>query len=231
MNNISELLNKKEKLHKDLQPYLYFEKGIGAMSLKHPLVFQLFYSPDLNAMCNNMYKQKKQCIKEYIEEKNYSQILWMYERPHRIEAFFKHIVPNLSRGSVKYWDVLRSITMDSENIWQWKENYRRLIIYVDSILTRMMMSDEELRAFKELPDKLTVYRGISESSHEDMERRNGYSWTLSRETAKFFANRFKREGESAVILVGEIDKACIKAYLQGRGEEEVIIDYSDVTLI
>ena len=55
MNNISELLNKKEKLHKDLQPYLCFEKGIGATSLKHPLVFQIFYSPELNAMCNNIY--------------------------------------------------------------------------------------------------------------------------------------------------------------------------------
>ena len=44
MNNINELMNKKEELHEDLQPYVNFEQGLGSLSLKHPLVFQIFLS-------------------------------------------------------------------------------------------------------------------------------------------------------------------------------------------
>jgi len=230
MNNISELMNKKEKLHKDLQPYLCFEKGIGTMSLKHPLVFQIFYSPDLNAMCNNIYKQKKQCIKEYIEEKNYSQLLWMYERPHRIDAFLEHVAPNLSFRTDEYWDILSSLIVDSENIWQWKSRYENLVINVDAEHARRMMNDEEREFFDNLPDEVTIYRGALEFE-DGTSNIDGYSWSLDREMAEFFANRFVRDGDTPVIVEGKIAKEKIRSYFSGRNENEIIADYEDVTLL
>ncbi|HIG58677.1 MAG TPA: hypothetical protein EYQ21_04665 [Flavobacteriales bacterium] len=230
MNNISELMNKKEKLHKDLQSYLCFEKGIGAMSLKHPLVFQLFYSPDLNAMCNNIYKHKKECIEECIEEKNYSQLLWMYERPHRIDAFLEHIAPNLSFRTDEYWDILSSLIVDSENIWQWKSKYENLVINVDAEHARRMMDDEEREFFDNLPDEVTVYRGALEFK-DGTSNIDGYSWSIARETAEFFANRFVRDGVTPVVVEGTVAKDKIRSYFSGRGENEIIADYEDVTLL
>ena len=226
--DFNELLNKKEELHEDLKPYIC-DNG-NFVSLKHPLVFDVIYSPDKNALNNYQYEQKRKCIKEHIENDEFSQIIWMYERPHRIEAFLEYVVPNLPNDSREYWDILKSVAMDSENIWQWKDDYKRLIVDVDSVLTRMMMNKEELEIFKQLPDKVTVYRGINEILRCDSERRNGYSWTLSEETAEFFANRLKREYEDAVILVGEVDKSSIKAYFDGRNEKEIIVDYNSVAL-
>jgi len=229
MNNISELLNKKEKLHKDLQPYLCFEKALGNMSLKHPLVFQIFYSPDLNAMCNDIYRHKKECIKEYIEEKNYSQLLWMYERPHRIDAFCENIAPNLSFRTDEYWDILRNLIVDSENIWQWKSQYENLVINVDVEYARRMMDDEEREFLDNLPDEVTIYRGALEFE-DGTSNIDGYSWSIARETAEFFANRFVRDGVTPVVVEGKVAKEKIRSYFSGRGENEIIADYNDVTL-
>ncbi len=232
MNNMkpdfNELMMRKEELHKDLQPYVSADEHF--VSLKHPLVFDIMYSPEKNAINNYTYKQKREYIKECIKNREISEIIWMYERPHRIEAFKKYAISLLETDPKEYWNILRAVAMDSENIWQWRDDYKKLIIEHDSISTRTMMSDDELKAFKELPDKLTVYRGITEIKKNDCERRNGYSWTLSKETAEFFSTRLKREYEDSVILVGEVDKSCVKAYFQGRNEEEIIVDYSDVVL-
>ncbi len=169
--DFNELINKKEELHEDLQPY------VGAddlfVSLKHPLVFDIFYSPDKNAICNHAYMQKLKYINKCIEDEDFSSIIWMYERPHRIEAFYKYVVPNLDSSSPKYWDALRSIMMDSENVWQWKNDYKKLIIDIDSEQTRLMMDEEERDVWENLPSRVTVYRGVTETIRNDSKRRHG----------------------------------------------------------
>ena len=47
------------------------------------------------------------------------------------------------------------------------------------------------------------------------------SWTTNYETAKWFAGRFEEQGK---INQAEIDKKHIFAYIDQRGESELIID-------
>jgi hypothetical protein len=46
------------------------------------------------------------------------------------------------------------------------------------------------------------------------------SWTLDKNQAKWFANRFEKDG---VVLEKRISKKNIVAYFNGRNEEEVIV--------
>jgi hypothetical protein len=80
----------------------------------------------------------------------------------------------------------------------------------------------------QLPDVLPIYRGIGSAKG-----RNGLSWTLDRERAIFFAQRFvgvSRFGGSA-LLTARAYKSDVHALLLGRSEEEVVIDKFQITSI
>lgn len=68
-------------------------------------------------------------------------------------------------------------------------------------------------------DSITVYRGSGEHI------RDGYSWTTSLKTAKWFANRFGAKGS---VYKGVVDISDIYDYFEGRGEFEVLINPKDV---
>ena len=77
-----------------------------------------------------------------------------------------------------------------------------------------LMDESEVQLLNSLPEFVKIYRGCQKGLNE-----NGLSWTLNKEKAKFFANRFSKEG---IILEREIPKLDIIAVLTGRGESEVI---------
>ena len=77
---------------------------------------------------------------------------------------------------------------------------------------------------------MTIYRGALEFE-DGTSNIDGYSWSLDREMAEFFANRFVRDGDTPVIVEGKIAKEKIRSYFSGRNENEIIADYEDVTLL
>lgn len=70
----------------------------------------------------------------------------------------------------------------------------------------------------------TIYRGSTEKS-TTLDK--AYSWTLRRDVAKFFATRFESTG---IIYQGKVHKDKIKAYINGRDEEEVLVFPEDVII-
>lgn len=68
---------------------------------------------------------------------------------------------------------------------------------------------------------VTIYRGQNTESSKENE---AYSWTLSKKTAEFFANRFNK-GQGKVITK-HIQPEEIIDYLEHRGESEVLINPS-----
>ena len=81
-----------------------------------------------------------------------------------------------------------------------------------------LMNLDERRKLAELPDELTVYRGITEKNKDNI---LALSWTMKRETAERFANRFKSKGK---VYQAKIRKEDILAVFLGRNESEVIVD-------
>ena len=59
------------------------------------------------------------------------------------------------------------------------------------------MPKEDRRVFRDLPDELTIYRGVGAKDEETAEFfAEGFSWTLNRDKAEWFAQRNSVEGKS-----------------------------------
>lgn len=81
-----------------------------------------------------------------------------------------------------------------------------------------LMNDAEFRDFQNLPDTVTVYRGVTSYNSKNV---LALSWTLDRDKAEWFAHRF---GEDGTVYEAQIDKEHIYALFNGRDESEVIVD-------
>ena len=63
-----------------------------------------------------------------------------------------------------------------------------------------------------------MYRGVTPYNEGNVK---ALSWTLSRETAEWFAHRFDEDG---TVYEAQIDNKHIFALFSGRNESEVIVD-------
>ena len=195
-----------EELHPDLQPYL--EEGAIGLQLRHPLVYLVpLWS---NGHANALYEHKVKGVKDALANNKYSSYIFLHERPYRLDAFTL-IQSKLS--DTQYWSLLSEIWTDTENQWQGLNKWKQLLSS-NRPSRHYLMNEEEFYLLQSLPDEVTIYRGCQAGINE-----NGLSWTLNKKKAEFFANRFGKEG---IILERKIPKSNIIAFLNGRGESEVI---------
>lgn len=87
----------------------------------------------------------------------------------------------------------------------------------------LLMNEEDYQQFMDLPDTVTVYRGVTSLNAKNIK---ALSWTLDRDTAEWFAHRF---GENGTVYEAQIQKQHIYAYFSGRNEAEVIVDPKHLT--
>jgi hypothetical protein len=83
-----------------------------------------------------------------------------------------------------------------------------------------MMDANEQSFLKNLPDVLTIYRGCR------VHNKHGYSWSLSKNTARWFAAR--SVGKFPIVQTGKCKKSDVIAFLGGRKEDEIIIQPKNV---
>lgn len=84
-----------------------------------------------------------------------------------------------------------------------------------------LMDKDELRAYQELPESITIFRGVSEINKR---RIKGLSWTTDYEVAKMFAGRYSGYSKGGTIYQATIAKKYVYAFFMCREESEVIID-------
>ena len=195
-----------EELHPDLQPYL--EEGAIGLQLRHPLVYLVPLWG--NGHANALYEHKVKGVKDALANNKYSSYIFLHERPYRLDAFTL-IQSKLS--DTQYWSLLSDIWTDTENQWQGLNKWKQLLSS-NRPSRHYLMNEEEFNLLQSLPDEVTIYRGCQAGINE-----NGLSWSLNKKKAEFFANRFGKEG---IILERKIPKSNIIAFLNGRGESEVI---------
>lgn len=90
--------------------------------------------------------------------------------------------------------------------------------------TRAFDCDAAREAFERLPKRVTIYRGTVKDEYESGEC--GVCWTLSRETAVWFATkhgRFRNTASRPVLLSATVPKDAICGLLTDRNEQEVLI--------
>lgn len=85
-------------------------------------------------------------------------------------------------------------------------------------LRQHLMNEAERAAFAKLPDEFEIWRGCYAIN------RDGLSWTLDRNVAERFPllNRYRRDGEQALLVKARIRKSECIALKLDRGEHEIV---------
>lgn len=88
----------------------------------------------------------------------------------------------------------------------------------------LLMNEQEKKLWEQLPKEVNLFRGLQTSKSKE----NGLSWTLDKEKAIWFANRWKENGK---VLTVTIPKEKIFTVFLERGENEVVIDTRELKAV
>ena len=75
-----------------------------------------------------------------------------------------------------------------------------------------LMSEKEYKKWQDLPEKLTIYRGVTEYNGKNI---RALSWTTNYDTAKWFAGRYDKKGK----VKSHIDKVFTENITADNEEE------------
>ena len=219
LNDLEKLLRTQEELDPALALYIDRDGPFGP-SIKHPLVFSIVHTPSMNAFVNAQFKQKKAALKKAKNKCDWRSYVWLHERPYRIVAFLDI---SWRLDGPRYWDLLGQVWSDTENSWQNMGEWREA--FTADREGREMMSDEDVRCVFDLPPEkggllpmTRIYRG-----YRFDDALQGYSWTLDKARARWFANRLRQDDHpSPKIVSGFVAREHVIAYITGRDEQEIV---------
>lgn len=200
-----------ERLHPHLRPWV--DDSGSFLMLKHPLVYSV---APIHQMVNRAYEVKYGQLRQAFRDKDWRQLLWLYERPYRMPRLtwlWDH--GKLSLPELR--DLLASFWIDCEMPEANQDDPLELFRAAGFTL-----DNEE--AWSKLPDEFTVYRGVD--WHWELTE-TGPSWTLDYGIARHFAYRLGGDEREGAVFSYPCRKDEILAYLTGRGEEEVILDFTN----
>lgn len=132
-------------------------------------------------------------------------------------TFLKFAKPYLSRAD------LSELLADA---WTSAENPNMDVNVTKAELVKMfeesdrevLMTFEERIRLSELPDKITIYRGLTTFNARNVK---ALSWTVDKRKAEWFAHRF---GENGTVYTAQIKKADVLAFFMGRNESEIVLN-------
>jgi len=110
------------------------------------------------------------------------------------------------------WPLLENNDTQEQRI---KNAMRKWLLAADK---SSLMSSEDMKLFNNLPAEVEIYRGSQLN-----EPAAGFSWSLSRDVAEWFATRFN--SNNPIVYKTHISKKNIIAYIGIANEQEVIVDF------
>lgn len=205
--------------------FLYLEpkpiKGIDFL-VEYPFLETAFgYTPKTHKMFNvfldkQVFETYKKEMRENISTmENLNEIVDLFRKSYKL-TLFKYVneylsVKDFSQVFSSIWTLSefpsRDVNVSKEEFAYWFEVADKTIL----------MNEDDLLKYNSLPDTFQVYRGVGSDAY-----RKGLSWTLSYETAEFFAIRF--ELKFPVLYSFTVNKKDTLAYFGNRDEDEIIIN-------
>lgn len=153
-------------------------------------------------------EHQRETYKKFLDEKKYARYVFSHPRPYRFQAFIEvHYKMDFKEAAELCGEVWIDAENPGINIGVWKGLFKK---YGEA-----MMDKEDLEKWNSLPDVFEVWHG-DEGEHDGM-----VSWTLSKEVAQFFANRFTQNPRA--VTKKTVKKSDCLCYFGGRDEEEIII--------
>lgn len=222
---LNNLMQSKEPLLPELEAYVSFCESLGMKVFHHPLIIDIPFTSA--ALVNARYTFKKKALEQHIANGEWDRAIALTERPYRLDQLLK-LESRMDRSA--FMESSAYVWIDSENIFQHQRVWRRIWSSVTSSDWEWLLEDFELDALADLPDVITVYRGVGLEN-----AKRGLSWTTDRAQAEWFARRNARSASSfedaeAVLITGTVKKQDVAAYFLGRGESEVVALPENVTV-
>lgn len=174
------------------------------------------------AFTNLVVQEKAEFALESWSTRKWGAYIFTHHRPYRVDALLRVIN---EVGVSKVWPLVGDVWIDSESIhasseeWEeiWSLAYAPDGTFRRSFRKVMAMADQ--RAFAALPETIVAYRGCA-----CQEGIYSFSWTLSYETASWFARRFARGNASPVVAKIRIPKSVVLAHFNTRNEAEIVLN-------
>ena len=167
-----------------------------------------FGASQLDALIRKHTTYRELLKKPSLTNKDISEIFsWLVEKPFFDEELV-YLINNhkIEISDEEYWDLVKGIwsrqelNTDGTRIKNWK----KIFSHRPSLPS---LTDG-------LPDSFTAYRAGNP---------DGFSWTLDKETAEWFHNRFKSEFGNIPFLTKQFTKEDVTFYTNDRNEQEVVI--------
>ena len=138
------------------------------------------------SQANKVYEYKKDKVAEAIKDKDISSYLWLHERAYRVQSILDALEDWWKPSKKEYWEVIANVWTDTENVYENHLAWEQLL-FLEFSDSHLMMDEEDTKFFNELPNTITIYRGGIDDK--------GYSWTLDKDKAEWFANRWVMNGD------------------------------------
>lgn len=163
--------------------------------------------------------------RKYLSEKidkisSVQQFLMIMHKPY-LPVFLKNIKDYLSDKDYAYmlYEIWIIVECPNHDINVSRTEFLNMFKKANK---QFLMSQKEQSVLNQLPETITVYRGLQRNASPE-----ALSWTLDKNIAEWFANRFDNNGE---VIKATINKKYVFAYIDGRGEKEIVLDYRKVML-
>lgn len=154
------------------------------------------------------------------QQKNLSGVFWMINKPDRLQIL--HLVSGMWEMNGEYETILRDAWTSTEFPPQLPN--RTLISLFERADKSKMMDDVEKAKLGELPEVITIWRGLQDKRAKT----KGLSWTVNRNTAIWFATRWK--SDQTKLVTAKIRKEYVYAYINQRNEEELVVNPNHLSI-
>ena len=158
----------------------------------------------------------KEYYNEIIKEAtDYWQLLMSLNKRY-VSAFFKYTKNYLSDKdfSTALFELFTTLEYPNNDVNITLNDFVRMFKRVNK---KYIISDDEQEVYNNLPDVVTVYRGVKPNA-----KVKALSWTIDKEVAQWFADRWEKNGK---VYKAKINKKDILIYTNARNEKETILDY------
>lgn len=165
-----------------------------------------------------MINQKYDKYISSIESGDICRAMMMVEKPYKVLALQNMVDRGIvSKSNPSYWDEVFHAYSLVENVYDDLDIWLPLMDGATEN-RNSSMSPSELEVFESLPDVITVYRGARDGVNED-----GISYSIDREQAVMFANRFPngfngKEPTEPVLIEAKVKKEDVLAYISRESE-------------
>lgn len=181
-------------------------------------------------------RHKLEGIERALNRRDFWQVVMFHtERPYRLHKFWELLEQGyLDPDTKEYSHLLADVWIDCEH----PHINRPVWLAAFEAADRMhMLTGDDRKLYDKLFAKaepplqhLKIYRGTDKSELDDFTP-YGMSWTLSKDTALWFARRWATQKEQPpVLLEAEVGLSSVYGPFTSRGEDEIVVTKSHTLL-